>query len=213
MEILEKELPQKDLEGQTIGVSKNFTLDLKKGQDVTQDFIAEQRNRFNIAYFLYKRKKSRWLTLNETINTLIILPLPETIEEKYLKQPINSNCKIDDMLLKPLPNNMAKLVMSRILSVICFLVCLLVIATEATSLFDHKYSFLYWVSSYFMTSLDHRGASNEHSIQHNADDFLNCKHYSSLLLHSIQLKGIRFHATSPRPYRLSLFSVSDWNVL
>jgi ABC-type transport system involved in cytochrome c biogenesis permease subunit len=31
MEILQKELPDKDLEGQTIGVSKNFTLDIAKG--------------------------------------------------------------------------------------------------------------------------------------------------------------------------------------
>jgi hypothetical protein len=31
MDILEKELPSKDLDGQTIGVSKNFTLDIKKG--------------------------------------------------------------------------------------------------------------------------------------------------------------------------------------
>jgi hypothetical protein len=31
MEILESELPKKDLEGQTIGVSKNLTLEIRKG--------------------------------------------------------------------------------------------------------------------------------------------------------------------------------------
>jgi len=63
MEILSKELPMKDLEGQTIGASKNFTLDIKKGQDVTEDYIADVRNKFKTAFFLYKRKKSRWISL------------------------------------------------------------------------------------------------------------------------------------------------------
>ena len=46
----------------------NFKLDnLRKDQIVNEDFIAEVRNRFKITYFLYKRKKSRWLELYKEI--------------------------------------------------------------------------------------------------------------------------------------------------
>jgi hypothetical protein len=62
----------------------NFQLDnLRKDQVVGEDFIAEVRNRFKITYFLYKRKKSRWLELYNEIKDLT-----ETlgdIPEDYLK--------------------------------------------------------------------------------------------------------------------------------
>lgn len=43
MDILEEELPEKDLEGTVIAYSSNFTLDLNSGQEITQDFIANIR--------------------------------------------------------------------------------------------------------------------------------------------------------------------------
>jgi hypothetical protein len=70
MEMLEEEIPKKDLEGQSLGgvSTTNFQLDnLRKDQVVNEDFIAEVRNKFKITYFLYKRKKSRWLELYKEI--------------------------------------------------------------------------------------------------------------------------------------------------
>jgi hypothetical protein len=70
MEMLEEEIPKKDLEGQSLGgvSTTNFQLDnLRKDQVVDEDFIAEVRNIFKITYFLYKRKKSRWLELYKEI--------------------------------------------------------------------------------------------------------------------------------------------------
>jgi len=49
------------------------------------------------------------------------------------------------MKLKPKTNNTKLLVLYRVLAVITFLVCLLVIATQATALFENEYSFLFWV--------------------------------------------------------------------
>ena len=51
-------------------MSKNFQLDIKKGQEIGEDFIAEIRNRFKMAFFLYKRKKSRWVSLYAKIQAL-----------------------------------------------------------------------------------------------------------------------------------------------
>lgn len=48
MDILEEELPEKDLEGTIISYSSNFTLDLNSGQEITQDFIANIRYQFRV---------------------------------------------------------------------------------------------------------------------------------------------------------------------
>jgi hypothetical protein len=84
MEILGKELPLKDLEGQTIGASKNFTLDLKKGQDVNEDYIADVRNKFRTAFFLYKRKKSRWISLYNRVTQVTVQPAE--FADEYLRK-------------------------------------------------------------------------------------------------------------------------------
>lgn len=83
MEILEGELPDKDLEGQTIGASKNFTLEIKKGTEVSEDYIAEIRNRFKAGFFLYKRKKSRWIALNKHVLSLVEQPI--NFDESFLR--------------------------------------------------------------------------------------------------------------------------------
>ena len=73
LEELQKEIPEKDLEGQNLaGVSSQiFQIEgVKKDQPVNEDFIAEVRNKFKIAYFLYKRKKSRWLALYSQVKAL-----------------------------------------------------------------------------------------------------------------------------------------------
>lgn len=119
-------------------MSKNFNLDIKSSALVTEDFIADVRNKFNIAFFLYKRKKSRWVALYDTVTSLTEQPIE--FEDSYLK---NNNSKV--MVIKPQPNDLKKLVLYRGLSILCFIVCLLVILTQATSLFDYKYTFLYLV--------------------------------------------------------------------
>lgn len=43
MDILEKELPEKDLEGSVIAYSSNFKLDLEDSANVTEDYIANVR--------------------------------------------------------------------------------------------------------------------------------------------------------------------------
>jgi hypothetical protein len=48
MDILDSELPKKDLDGTVISHSSNFTLDLLPGQDVTEDYIANVRYQFRV---------------------------------------------------------------------------------------------------------------------------------------------------------------------
>jgi hypothetical protein len=71
MDILEKEIPEKDLDGVVIAYSSNFRLDLEDSANVTEDYIANIRYQFKVQYFLYKRKKSRWMTTSESIHRLI----------------------------------------------------------------------------------------------------------------------------------------------
>jgi hypothetical protein len=81
MDILEKELPEKDLDGVVISYSSHFKLDLEDSENVNADYIANVRNQFRIQYFLYKRKKSRW---NETFDSIIKLIEEPKIEKAYL---------------------------------------------------------------------------------------------------------------------------------
>lgn len=76
-------------------MSKNFQLDIKKGQEVTEDFIADIRNQFKSGYFLYKRKKSRWIALNKTVLSLTDEP---KFEEDYLKKSLKG-AKLEAMVL------------------------------------------------------------------------------------------------------------------
>ena len=83
MDILDSELPKKDLDGGSISYSSNFRLnDLERGDEVSEDYIANVRYMFRMQYFLYKRKKSRWMTLYAKVNMLIEHPI--TYEPDYL---------------------------------------------------------------------------------------------------------------------------------
>jgi len=60
MDVLKKEIPTEDLDGDTIHTSRAFMVEVKKGRSVDESFIAERRNNLKLKYFLYKRKKARW---------------------------------------------------------------------------------------------------------------------------------------------------------
>lgn len=86
MDILEAEIPSEDLDGDTIHTSKAFMVDVKKGRDVDESFIAERRNSLKIKFFLYKRKKARWQSVFGTISDLTVEP--KSIEQAYLTRKI-----------------------------------------------------------------------------------------------------------------------------
>lgn len=86
MDVLLKEMPDKDLEGQSIGHSSYFKIELKKNQEVTEDFIANIRYQFKLAFFMYKRKKSKWLSLYNKVDSLIEKPVQYTESQMRLVQ-------------------------------------------------------------------------------------------------------------------------------
>lgn len=77
MDILDQELPTKDLEGNVISYSSAFSLDggARGSDDYTEDYIASVRQQFRVQYFLYKRKYARWSTMFNKINSLIEQPV------------------------------------------------------------------------------------------------------------------------------------------
>lgn len=60
MDVLETEIPEEDLDGDTIHTSKAFMIEVKQGRAVDESFIAERRNVLKLKFFMYKRKKARW---------------------------------------------------------------------------------------------------------------------------------------------------------
>ena len=59
--MLLEEIPSSDLDGQKMLVSKYFKADLNIKVDELA--IAMFRNELKMKFFIYKRKKSRWITL------------------------------------------------------------------------------------------------------------------------------------------------------
>jgi hypothetical protein len=105
MDILENELPEKDLDGVVISYSSHFKLDLEDSANVNADYIANVRNQFRIQYFLYKRKKSRW---NETFDSIIKVIEEPKIEKSYLERDLDKLDELpvlEEMALRPKPND------------------------------------------------------------------------------------------------------------
>ena len=74
LDILDKELPSQDLEGQKIYGSTLLSSELS-GKEITEQLIADLRYQLKVAYFLYKRKKARWISLFDHIDSLIEKPV------------------------------------------------------------------------------------------------------------------------------------------
>jgi hypothetical protein len=117
-----------------------------KNKDISLDLIATLRYQFKVNEFLYKRKKARWVTLYSNIH--LIIQEPGKFEESYLKKKFSDKFELDEMVLKPLKNNIVKLLAFRFLSVLSLLFCLFMLATEATVLFNTQKTVPYIVNSW-----------------------------------------------------------------
>eukprot|EP00347_Sterkiella_histriomuscorum_P021826 403332633 len=150
MDILEDELPKQDLEGQSIVSSSSFMMEMKKGQDVTEDFLANVRYQLKVSFFLYKRKKAKWVSLFEKVDRLVQKPLDwDRIRERVnqdKKDKIKDNDKnisLDDLILRPIPNNQRKIWLSRVGTIISILFSLLVLSTEGLMIYNPEYTLMY----------------------------------------------------------------------
>jgi hypothetical protein len=119
---------------------------LKKNQEVTEDFIANIRYQFKVAYFNYKKKKAKWLTIFNKVNSLVETPIK--YEDRDLQIPSSqqlSSITLDDLVLKPKPNSIKKMIAYRFLAFLSLLFCLLVLVTEATIIADPSKTLVYFV--------------------------------------------------------------------
>ena len=149
MNQLEEELPHKDLQGVNIVKSKYLKFDdLKPETKITENYIALKRYQLKLAFFHYKRKKARWLTLYNKIDKIVEKPFKE-YEESYTKRKIedtDQNFSLEEMVLRPTKSSTKLLIFYRILSGLSILLCLLILVTEATIIYDFKYTLPYYVN-------------------------------------------------------------------
>lgn len=58
-------------------------MELKKNQEVDENFLANIRYQLKLSFFLYKRKKAKWFSLFENVDKLIKKPIdPEQIKNR-----------------------------------------------------------------------------------------------------------------------------------
>lgn len=82
-------MPASDLEGQKIFTFQYFRAELKKGAEVNEEMIAERSNLLKMKFFLYKRKKARWITLMNQVKSLTVQPAEFTAD--YLTRKVEIN--------------------------------------------------------------------------------------------------------------------------
>lgn len=150
MDLLMEEMPKQDLEGQNIVYSKHMRFDIDPDKDINEDYIAMIRYTLKCQYFLYKRKKARWVTLFNKVDDLIERPV--VYEQEYLLRDIRKMdfgnadvVNLDELVLKPKTNHPKRVTFFRVLSILGFVLCGIVIVTEGTVIFNYKYTLLYWV--------------------------------------------------------------------
>ena len=95
---------------------------------------------------MYKRKKSRW---NETFDSIIRLIEEPQLEKRYLERDLDKMDDLpvlDEMVLKPKPNDKKQITTYRIMSLLSLVYCIFVLTTEATVIYDPHKTLMYLVS-------------------------------------------------------------------
>ena len=65
------EIPDKDLEGSKVVLTKRYTADVDAEKEVDESFIANRRYQLKRTYFIYKRKRTRWLSLHKQVMSIV----------------------------------------------------------------------------------------------------------------------------------------------
>ncbi len=95
-------------------------------------------------FFLYKRKKAKWVSLFDSIEKLIQKPID--FEQVKKRAAGGEDATLDDMILKPTENNARKITLARIAAISTMLFSILIIVTEATVVFHPTYTLFHFVS-------------------------------------------------------------------
>ena len=138
LDILISQLPTKDLEGQTIFTFHYFRAELELGTEVNEAMIAERSNLVKMKFFLYKRKKARWITLMNQVKSLTVQP--PVFQSDYLTRKIEINFETETgqlptLALKLRTGICCARAMFRTLAVFAGLVSLYILGNETALMF------------------------------------------------------------------------------
>ena len=75
MDVLKEEIPTEDLDGQTIFDSDLFRVEVKPGKEVDENMVAARRFQLRHKYFIYRRKRTMWLSLYRGIHAKLHHPV------------------------------------------------------------------------------------------------------------------------------------------
>lgn len=96
---------------------------------------------------MYKRKKSKWMTTYNSVDSVIEKPVEYSESDIKVKPGTKvDDIKLEDLKLKAKPNSIKRLIIFRVLAVLSLLFCLLVLITEATVIADPEKTLVYFVS-------------------------------------------------------------------
>lgn len=121
---------------------------------------------------------------------------------------------LDDLALKPKPNSIKKLIMFRILALLSFLFCLLVIITEATVIVDPEKTLVYFVN---IKNINKYIDCCKESLTDSHGSFVHyiflIRYYTSVFLYNLQSETLRHIVTCSQSYRLHDIFFNNGNVL
>ena len=133
-------------------------MEYKNAEAVDEAKVAELRERFRRAYYLYLQKRTRWNSLFAEVDGLIMKPIPEDQIQRKIHAKVvvphdadgkfDQRQAIEDLCLEPRPSKRWKARLCGVLAIAGVVWALLVLITETTLIFDKEKTIVYyWADS------------------------------------------------------------------
>jgi hypothetical protein len=139
-----------------------YMRDIKKGREVDEAFLAERRHELKMKLFMYRRKKSSWFTLfDSVVKSAVISDISEPDFDRRLQDylnhwtktgktaPINEVNDTEDMILEVRKEGCCRRFTGRTLAILSISWSIIVLETETTLMFDYRATLINTLVSQF----------------------------------------------------------------
>ena len=132
-----------------------MAMKIKDGKEVNESMIAERRSLLRLKYFLYSRKKARWLSMYNLIRRNIEQPVH--FDDAYLRRTLEYNVNFfgtdfaesASLVIRIKKNHVLYTMFYKISAILCTIWCVFLLLSETALIFDKSGGILHYMSKGF----------------------------------------------------------------